>query len=488
LSQKFIVSIRTRIIAGLLVITGIGFYYLTNWMVSDLRPHYLKSMEEMLVDVATVLSSFVETQTLDNAIPVHTIDEAFKVSLRKNLNARIYNLYKKNMNLRVYITDTSGIVLYDSDNKSVGVDFSRWNDVYLTLRGQYGKRSTRTTEDDPSSSVLYVGAPILINGKIAGVLTVSKSTGSMGSFIDRAREKILIVGTVAGLTVFFVGIVLTVWVTGPIRKLTKYAIGVKNDKAVTLPGLGILSKFGHSEVGVLGSALEEMKSALEGKKYVEQYVQTLTHEIKSPLSAIRGASELLFENPPEDKKQQFLGNIVNESKRIQDIIDRLLQLASLENRTGLRDPESINISRVLDEIVESMIPTAEKKRLKIHVNTDSDISITGEKFLIRQALVNLIQNAIDFSDTAGEITIHLSNQDSHCVITIKDQGTGIPEFAKDRIFERFYSLPRPDTKRKSSGLGLSFVHEVAALHGGSIRLINNEKQGASAIFSLPVSI
>jgi two-component system, OmpR family, sensor histidine kinase CreC len=488
LSQKFIVSIRTRIIVGLLIITGIGFYYLTNWMVSDLRPHYLKSMEETLVDIATVLSSYVETQADSNAIPVNTIDAAFKRSLRKNLNARIYNLYKKNMNLRVYITDTAGIVQYDSENKSVGMDFSRWNDVYLTLRGHYGKRSTRTMEDDPSSSVLYVGAPIIINDKIAGVLTVSKSTGSMGSFIDRARDKILIVGTAAGLTVFFVGLVLTVWVTGPIRKLTKYAFNVKVDKVVTMPRLGLLSKYGHSEVGVLGAALEEMKTALEGKNYVEQYVQTLTHEIKSPLSAIRGASELLAENPPEDKKNQFLSNIVNESKRIQDIIDRLLQLSSLENRTGLKDPETINICQVLDEIVESMIPAAEKKRLKIHVSADSDILITGEKFLIRQALVNLIQNAIDFSDTAGEITINTSKQDTHCIITINDQGTGIPEFAIDRIFERFYSLPRPDTKRKSSGLGLSFVNEVAALHGGSIRLVNNEKQGARAIFSLPVSI
>jgi two-component system sensor histidine kinase CreC len=479
------VSIRTRIIAGLLIITGIGFYYLTNWMVSDLRPHYLKSMEEMLVDVATVLSSFVETQAISNAIPVNTIDAALKVSLQKNLNARIYNLYKKNMNLRVYITDTAGIVLYDSENKSVGKDFSRWNDVYLTLRGQYGKRSTRTMENDPSSSVLYVGAPIILNGKIAGVLTVSKSTGSMDLFIDRSREKILIVGTVAGLTVFFVGLVLTIWVTGPIRKLTKYALNVKNDKVATLPGLGLLSKYGHSEVGVLGAALEEMKSALEGKKYVEQYVQTLTHEIKSPLSAIRGASELLFENPPDDKKNQFLGNIVNESKRIQNIIDRLLQLASLENRTVLNDTEIINVSRMLNEIVESMIPATDKKGLQIHVNVEPNCSIKGETFLIRQALVNLIQNAIDFSEPSGEIDVYASKQHKNCVITIKDQGTGIPQYAQDKIFERFYSLPRPDTKRKSSGLGLSFVQEVAALHGGSIRLINNEKQGACAIFSVP---
>ncbi|HMA64915.1 MAG: two-component system sensor histidine kinase CreC, partial [Fibrobacterota bacterium] len=450
-----------------------------------LRPHYLKSMEETLVDIATVLSSSVETLADSNVIPVNTIDAAFKRSLQKNLNARIYNLYKKNMNLRVYITDTAGIVLYDSDNKSIGMDFSRWNDVYLTLRGQYGKRSTRTMEDDPSSSVLYIGAPIIINEKIAGVLTVSKSTGSVGSFIDRAREKILIVGTAAGLTVFFVGLVLTIWVTGPIRKLTKYALNVKNEKVVTLPRLGLLSKYGHSEVGVLGAALEDMKTALEGKKYVEQYVQTLTHEIKSPLSAIRGASELLSENPPDDKKYQFLGNIVNESKRIQDIIDRLLQLSSLENRTVLKDPELINVSRMLDEIIESMIPAADKKRLYISVNGDSSISITGEVFLIRQALANLIQNAIDFSGTDGEIIIHISKLDKNCVISIKDQGTGIPEYAIEKIFERFYSLPRPDTKRKSSGLGLSFVHEVAALHGGSIRLVNNEKKGACAILTLP---
>jgi len=103
---------------------------------------------------------------------------------------------------------------------------------------------------------------------------------------------------------------------------------------------------------------------------------------------------------------------------------------------------------------------------------------------LTQALQNLLDNAIDFSPAYGVINIGIASSQTHCMINIQDQGTGIPDYAAPRLFERFYSLPRPDTGQRSSGLGLSFVKEVALAHHGDITLLNQPEGGVVASLSV----
>ncbi len=110
----------------------------------------------------------------------------------------------------------------------------------------------------------------------------------------------------------------------------------------------------------------------------------------------------------------------------------------------------------------------------------------GEVFLLRQALTNLLDNAIDFSPTGSQITLALETESGKHTLIVRDQGAGIPDYALSRVFERFYSLARPSTQRKSTGLGLPFVKEVAALHGGEVELRNLPQGGVEARLSLPV--
>jgi two-component system sensor histidine kinase CreC len=482
------VTIRTRIIIWLLLIVAGGFYYLTNWVIRDLRPHYLKSMEVSLIDIATLLSSSVANRASGvAALPVDDLRAAFNDAYKRSFKARVYDVTKEEMNIRIYVTDAKGIVIFDSDNgRDEGKDFSRWNDVYLTLQGTYGARSTRDDESDPNSSVLYIGSPIIINNMIAGVLTVSKPARSVNQYIEHSRDKIIWAGSIAAVAVAAVGILLSIWVTGPIRKLTVYARAVKDGKHVSLPRLGTFDAYGHSEMGVMGRALDEMRDALEGKRYVERYVQTLTHEIKSPLSAIRGAAELLDEEMPPDRRAQFIRNIRGESDRIRNMIDRLLQLSELESRKALKDVEAIALSELVAVIGASIAPQFSKKNVALNISTSETATVRGERFLIRQAIENLLQNALDFTPAGGTVTTAIHRRDSRAVVTIDDTGTGIPEFASEKIYERFYSLPRPDTSRKSTGLGLSFVREVAQLHEGAIALVNRPEGGTRACLELPL--
>lgn len=468
-------KIKTRIFLGIFAIVSVGFYFLLDWIVDDLTPRYRESTEEPLVDAARILASVAATSAKDGEIDVMLFRRAFADVYSRSFNARIYDFVKTNVDFRVYITDAGGTVIFDSRGRDEGEDYSTWRDVNLTLQGEYG---ARTSHDEIATGsmagVMYVAAPIVVDGETIGVLTVGKPTLSANQFIEGAKKKITIGGTITCLAVIVVGLLVSGMVTQPIRRLTAYANAVRDGERVTLPPLD------KSEIRELGLAFEEMRDALEGKNYVEEYVQTLTHEVKSPLSAIRGAVELLREEMPAERRAQFLENIQGETDRIRSVVEKMLLLSSLENRKSIVEVEEIDLVAVLEEERQSMEPLLTKKRIAYETSGIASALIQGERFLIRHAVANLLQNAIEFTPEHGTIRTSIVREGSTVELLIEDTGPGIPEFALERIFDRFYSLKRPDTGRKSSGLGLSLVREVAQLHAGDVTLSNLPDGGVRA--------
>ncbi len=473
--------IRTRLFLCYFIIVAAGFYYLVDWILDDLRPRYLESVEESLVDTANILSSIFTDVLAEGTEPAEAFRHTFEDVKKRRFSARIYEFEKTHVDLRVYATDSEGIVVFDSDDgRDEGADYSQWNDVYRTLAGEYGARATRTDPEDPSTTILYVAAPLRSGENTVGVLTVCKPLLSGNLLIRGAQQKIIIVGIAAGLSVLLLGLVTSTWITRPIEKLTQYAMAVRDGKRIGLPDLG------NSEIGVMGKALDEMREALEGKEYVEQYIQTLTHGLKGPLSAIRGAVELLQEDMGPERRGRFLRNVEVETARLQRIADRLLLLASLESRKGLRDVEDIDLVRLIGELIESSAVHVSSRKIDLTSSPEKAYLVRGERFLLYHALHNLIQNATEFTSEEGAIEIAITESDM-IDISVMDDGPGIPEYALDRVFERFYSLQRPDTGRKSSGLGLSFAREVAELHGGTVSVQNRPEGGVKASFRLPQS-
>jgi two-component system sensor histidine kinase CreC len=234
-----------------------------------------------------------------------------------------------------------------------------------------------------------------------------------------------------------------------------------------------------------------MRDRLEGKTYVERYVQTLTHELKSPLAAIQGASELLRHDLPADQRRRFLDNIDIEASRLHSLSERLLHLAQIEQRRGLEEPESVALRALVAGLLEEVAPRLERGGIATTTDIPPTLSVTGERFLIRQALANLIDNAIDFTPAGHVVRIEAALEAGggppQVAIRVLNEGQAIPEYALLRVTERFYSLPRPATGRKSTGLGLNFVQEVADLHGGRFR-IGNREGGVQATLWLPHTI
>ncbi len=474
-------KLGARIFLCYLTIFVICFYYPVNWMKDSLRTRYLEGVEDPLVDQAYLLAALIaheiETERFDSKrltlalAPVH----------QRNLNVRIYDLLKTDVDMFVYITDAKGKVIFHSaDPKQVGADYSRWRDVYLTLKGRYGARSTQADPDIPESSVLFVAAPIIIKNKISGVLTVAKPVTTVDRFLKAAKPEIVNVALLAGVAAIILCLLASIWITVPIIRLKTYADDIRGGKRVEPP------KLGRDEIGEMGAAFVKMREALEDRKYVEQYVQSLTHEIKSPLSAIRGAAELLEEKMAPEQRARFLANIRNETGRIQTIIDRLLALAELENLKILKKTENISFGTLVKAVLESKQPLCTQKRLTVVVNIPDDLIVKGDSFLLYQAIANLLQNAIDFSPVHGRIELALGEDNGLLHFIVTDEGPGIPDYARSKVFDKFFSLQRPDSGKKSTGLGLNFVKEIVTLHKGSVKLENNTDQGAIAILTIPI--
>jgi two-component system sensor histidine kinase CreC len=126
--------------------------------------------------------------------------------------------------------------------------------------------------------------------------------------------------------------------------------------------------------------------------------------------------------------------------------------------------------------------------VRVVLDCDPALQIEGDRFLLQRAVANLLQNAVDFSEPGGEVTIGAAVQASECHIAVRDCGAGVPPYALERVFEKFYSLRRPDSGRKGTGLGLSFVKEIAALHRGRTQLRNHPDGGAEAVLVVPLRV
>lgn len=461
-------------ICNMLIFTGC-FYCAINWVVNHMYTRYFEGVEDVMVDQASILAGIAGYQMESGQDNLGMLYRVFDKIYDSPISARIYDLVKTDVDMQVYITDMNGTVIFDSLNRAnIGEDYSSWRDVAYTLDGRYGARITYIEPGDETSAVLFVASPIKTEGKMAGVLTVGKPTVNISKFFTGAKAQIYWVGILALIAGLIFNLLASMWITRPINRLTRYADDIVAGKRVEFPDLG------RGEIGDMGAAFKNMKEALEGKKYVEKYVQTLTHEIKSPLSAIRGAAELLEEKMAPEQRARFLANIRNESNRIKEIVERLLELSALENRKILPKIEKIPLHPLVTSILESKQPMISRKHLETVVRIQDDLMVAGDPFLLNQAISNLVQNAIDFSPALGRIVLTGKSCGKKFRFTVDDDGPGIPPYAKDKIFDRFFSLRRPDNDKKSTGLGLNFVKEVATLHDGEVKLANLNEKGVRA--------
>ena len=512
--QPLNLSIFFRIwlaVALILIVSGIVVF---TQLFEHVKPTAQQVIEDTLLDtskmIAANLQEPVQSGQISNTAYQQQLDSAFIAqpasfkdhSIKSKTAKTAYNLdnepeYKQKTasSFRLYVTNSQGIVLYDSlpaSDNAEGADYSRWNDVYLTLRGQYGARSTPDTNSTRGSSIMYVAQPIKDDlGHLIGVVSVGKPVDSVLPYLDNTRQRMLITTLLISIVSLILAGLVAWWLQQSISLVTRYTSALAEDTKKPYFYLA-------HELNSLTDTIESMKHRLENRAYVSDYVHTLTHELKSPLTAIRASGELLEDDNLDLDDRQMLSQAIGEqSIKMQQLIDRLLLLAKVEQPTFRLNRQAISLTPILTSLIKDSSVKVQQRHLtpiKLlidhkqinHIAAEQVYSpallakttVAADRFWLVQALQNVLDNAIYFA--SNEVSIEVTTAQNSVTIDILNDGQPLPDYAIAKAFDRYFSLSHQkqspqasgNTLKKGTGLGLTLVKQVIEHHGGSISINN----------------
>jgi two-component system, OmpR family, sensor histidine kinase CreC len=453
-----------RLLLAFFAITGLTAFFVLRVFLAEVKPSVREVMEDIMVDTANLLAELAadelaalsEGGTLEGGRFAQRVHDY----ATRPIDARIWGLHKQTLDFRIYVTDVRGRVVLDSGaTPALNQDYSRWRDVALTLRGEYGARATREVRSDERSAIMYVAAPVRAQGRTVGVLTVAKPLATVQQFIDRAEKRIVLAGFSLLLLSLTVGVAVTGWLVWSVRRLRAYALQVRAGERLAAPRLS-------GELGELAQAMDAMRERLEGREHIEHTVRAMTHELKSPLAAIRGAAELLGEELPSDDRQRFAAQVTEQSERLRLLVDRLLELSKLESLRGIEHPQRIALRTLLQRALDAAAARIEQRRLTLRWLAEEDVQVQGDEERLQLALSNVLGNAIDFAPPGSTLELAVQRVGGEAQCSVRDHGPGVADYALPQLGARFFSTPRPDGEHKGTGLGLAIAKQVAALHGG----------------------
>jgi len=219
-------------------------------------------------------------------------------------------------------------------------------------------------------------------------------------------------------------------------------------------------------------------------------VANVSHELRTPLTAIRGSVETILSSGLEDPRpvRQFLEMIDRQAGRLQGLAEDLLTLASLEGQGTRSKPEAIQLAELADAVLSSVIGQAEAKGIEVERELDQPEAVfTAHRRQIEEAVVNLLDNAVKYTEAGGTIVFRAEVVQGQVFLTVSDTGIGIPKSEQDRVFERFYRVDRNRSREMGgTGLGLAIVKHVAQAHGGRVELESTLGRGSTFRIVIPL--
>ncbi len=451
-----------RVFFGFFLIAGLSAVLLLKVFLAEVKPSVREVMEDLMVDTAHLLAEVAADEMAAGAPPPDgRLAAQLRRYVKRQVDVPIWGLRKQSLDLRIYVTDAGGRVVLDSGQPSaVGQDYSQWRDVALTLRGGYGARSTRDAADD-RSTVLVVAAPVVKDGRTLGVISVAKPVASVQRFIDRAERRVFWAGAALLAASLVVGVAVTLWLVASVRRLRRYAQQAQAGQAMAPPAMP-------GELGDLARAMDAMRRRLEGREQLEHDVRALTHELKSPLAALRASGELLQDDLPDVDRQRFAAQVLDQTARLQSLVERVLALSQLEAQVGLGERRHIELAVWAEAQVERQAPRLAQKDLRIAWTAREPVTLAADPALLELAFGNLLVNAIDFAPPGTALELAVSATAASARLSLRDHGPGVPAAGFAQLGKRFFSTARPGSLVKGSGLGLAIARRVAELHGGRL--------------------
>lgn len=379
--------------------------------------------------------------------------------------------------LRVTIVNTRGVVLCDSEAeaKSMENHLSR-PEIASALASQRG-RSTRFSET-VQSTMLYVAIPYYKAEKMQGVIRTALPLTSIGDLLDELYRQfmMLFIALLAIVTLVIINVYRKI--SRPLAEIVDEANHfAQGDFSATLPDYDI------REIAELGGALNRMAAQLDRLENLRRdFVANVSHELKTPIATIKGYVETLLDGAQHDPADlhRFLNIVLKQNDRLAAIVDDLLTLSRLESAplTQLLELNETDACYLLQASAENCQTRADAKNITINIQCKQSITLQVDRSLMTQALINLIDNAIKYSNENTAITLSAEAVDDQVWLSVSDQGPGIAEEHIPRLFERFYRVDKSRSRRiGGTGLGLAIVKHIVHIHGGQIDVKNTGALG-----------
>lgn len=384
-----------------------------------------------------------------------------------------------NQDKAFYLYDESGTLLYQIGDASFNVDREIVREVL-----QEKQPNRKMSEEVDDHHIFIASSPIDIDASIEEKAIVMVSYGFDKEFNQMKYLFVLasiISIAITGLFTYY----LSKRFTAPLREMNRVALHMARgqfDQRVEIKT--------RDELGELGETFNYMAQELAGLDQMRKdFVANVSHDLRSPLTSIHGfVRAFLDDTIPSERKRHYFTIMKEQTERMIKLVNDLLDMARIEAGQLEIRPGIFNLSELVRQVMARMEPEFVKKQVNVELisEEEQDIHVFADPDRIDQVIVNLIQNAVQFSSPDSSVEVILKKEEQ-AVVSIRDYGPGIRQEDIESIWERFYKADRARTKKTGTGLGLSIVKHILDLHQSPIHVKSEEGNGSIFTFSLPIA-
>ena len=393
--------------------------------------------------------------------------------------------------IRITIVSPTGVVYADTETEEVAgmENHLAREEIQAAIRGEIGY-STRTSETFGTKMLYVAGMSHTGEGEDYIIRVAIPYTGFQ-EYMANIFPVLAIGFLVAMIASAVIGLRFTETITRPLQEISGEMTRAGSSrfdfhfKHYKYPELNIIS----DTTVKLSKSMEEYLERVEKERKIRQeFFSNASHELKTPITAIKGYAELLeqgFVND-EDTKKKFIRRIRKSADNMTVLINDILMISQLETKEAKVTFSMVRMTALVEEILESVEPLADRYQVTLHSECEPIIIEASTKQL-RELLVNLISNGIKYNHPEGNVWICISKKETDLFIEIKDDGMGIPTEDQSRIFERFYRVDKGRSRTMGgTGLGLSIVKHIVEFYDGTIQLESKLGQGSYFMITIPL--
>ena len=374
---------------------------------------------------------------------------------------------------RVLVTDSAGQVLYDTRETLGAVGkYTFYSEIVQALEG-YDAFSCSYRDGAFRSRA---ASPVLYQNRIVGSVYAYEYDTEQAELLEGLQSNLLKLSAGIAAAVVLLSFILSRMLT---RKISALLTGIRKvregayEHRTHIPG--------RDEIAQIGEEFNSLTDRLQTTETLRRrFVSDASHELKTPLAAIRLLTDSILQTDNMDMEtvRDFVTDIGSEAERLSRITEDLLRLTRLDSNQ-VDPPEVVEVAPVLEQVMRMMSLLAQEKGTELTCQTGGDCRVLATKGEVHQVIYNLTDNAVKYSGSHGSVRVELRRDGNDVVLTVADNGPGIPEEDLPRVFERFYRVDKARSRAAGgTGLGLSIVQDTVTKRGGTVSAANRPEGGA----------